>query len=162
MYNWVVYLHLLGIFGFLLAHGASASAAFALRRERNLDKVRALLELSSGSIGVMYISLLVLLASGIIAAFMGQFWDRGWIWVSLGLLIVIIGVMGAMGSRYYGEARKLAGLPYFAKNKVQPPLPPASPDELFAVLARANPMLLAVIGLGGFAVIAGLMHFKPF
>ena len=64
MYNWIVYLHLLGIFGFLLAHGASASAAFALQRERNLDKVRALLELSASSIGVMYLSLLVLLAAG--------------------------------------------------------------------------------------------------
>jgi hypothetical protein len=162
MYNWIVYLHLLGIFGFLLAHGASVSAAFALRRERNLDKVRALLELSGGSIGVMYLSLLVLLAAGIVAAFMGQWWGRGWIWVSLGLLVVIIIAMGAMGSRYYGEARKLAGLPYFAGRKVQPPLPPASPDELYAVLARANPMLLTVIGLGGFAIIGWLMRFKPF
>jgi hypothetical protein len=162
MYNWIVYLHLLGIFGFLLAHGASASAAFALRRERNLDKVRALLELSAGSIGVMYLSLLVLLASGIIAAFMGNWWGRGWIWVSLALLIVILVAMGAMGSRYYGEARKLAGLPYFAGRKVQPPLPAASPDEVFAVLARANPVLLTVIGLGGFAIITWLMRFKPF
>jgi len=162
MYNWIVYLHLRGIFGFLIAHGASAGAAFALRRERNLDKVRALLELSASSIGVMYLSLLVLLAAGIIAAFMGQWWGRGWIWVSLGLLVVILAAMGAMGSRYYGEARKLAGLPYFAKGKAQPPLPPASTDELFAVLARANPMLLTIIGLGGFAIITWLMHFKPF
>ncbi|MEP7358314.1 MAG: hypothetical protein ABI847_13795, partial [Anaerolineales bacterium] len=86
MYNWVVYLHLLGIFGFLLAHGASASAAFALKRERSLEKVRALLELSSASIGLTYISLLVLLAAGIIAAFMGHWWGHGWIWVSLALL----------------------------------------------------------------------------
>jgi len=162
MYNWFVYLHLLGIFGFLIAHGASASAAFALRQERNLDKVRALLELSGRSISLTYISLLVLLAAGIVAAFMGNWWGRGWIWVSLGLLVVIIAAMGAMGSRYYGEARKLAGLPYFAKGKVQPPLPAAATDELFAVLARANPMLLTAIGLGGFAIIAWLMRFKPF
>jgi hypothetical protein len=162
MYNWVVYLHLLGIFGFLIAHGASASAAFALRQERNLDKVRALLELSGRSIGLTYISLLVILAAGIVAAFMGNWWGRGWIWVSLGLLVVIIAAMGAMGSRYYGEARKLAGLPYFAKGKVQPPLPAAGTDELYAVLGRANPMLLTVIGLGGFAIIAWLMRFKPF
>ena len=162
MYDWLVYLHLLGIFGFLLAHGASAAAAFALRRERSLEKVRALLELSSGSYGLMYVSLLVLLAAGIIAAFMGGWWGRGWIWLSLVLLIAIIAAMGAMGSRYYGEARKLAGLPYFAQGKVQPPLPPANPDEVFAVLARANPVLLTAIGLGGFAVIAWLMKFKPF
>jgi hypothetical protein len=34
MCAWLVYLHLVGIFGFLIAHGASASAAFALRHER--------------------------------------------------------------------------------------------------------------------------------
>ena len=53
MYPWLVFVHLLGLFGFLLAHGASSSAAFALRRERNLERVRALLELSANSYGVM-------------------------------------------------------------------------------------------------------------
>ncbi len=33
MYPWLVFLHLLGVFGFLLAHGASASASFALRAQ---------------------------------------------------------------------------------------------------------------------------------
>jgi len=59
MYNWLVYLHLLGIFGFLRAHGASASAAVALRRERSLERARALLELSGRSTGLTYLSLLV-------------------------------------------------------------------------------------------------------
>jgi hypothetical protein len=110
----------------------------------------------------MYLSLLVLLAAGIIAGFMGNWWGRGWIWVSIGLLVVILFAMGAMGSRYYGEARKLAGLPYFAQFKPQPAVPAASPDDVFAVLARANPMLLAAIGFGGFAIITWLMEFKPF
>jgi len=42
----------------MLAHGASVSVAFALRRERNLERIRALLDLSSGSFNVMYLSLL--------------------------------------------------------------------------------------------------------
>ncbi len=42
MYAWLVYLRMVGIFGFLLAHGASASAAFAPRRARSLERVRAL------------------------------------------------------------------------------------------------------------------------
>jgi len=50
MYPWFVYLHILGIFGFLLAHGASAAAAFALRRERNLERVRVLLDLSTSTL----------------------------------------------------------------------------------------------------------------
>lgn len=122
MYPWLVYLHALGIFGFLLAHGASSSASFALRRERNLERVRTLLELSANSIGIMYGSLLVLLVSGIAAGVIGKWWGQAWIWTSLILLIVIIGAMGGLGSRVYGEARKAVGLPYFEGMKQHPPI----------------------------------------
>ena len=162
MYPWMVYLHLLGLLGFVLAHGASAAAAFALRRERSLERVQALLTLSTGTYGVMYLSLLVLLVSGIIAGFMGNWWGWGWIWVSLGLLVAMVIAMAVLGSATYGAARKTADLPYMQGNKQQPPLPPASPAELDAALSRANPMLLTVIGYGGLAVITWLMLFKPF
>lgn len=162
MYPWLVYLHVLGLFGFLLAHGASSSASFALRRERNLERIRALLELSGNSFGVMYGSLLILVVTGIAAGVIGQWWSRTWIWASLALLIVIIGVMTALGSRSYGEARKAAGLPYFEGGKQRPPIEPSSDDEILAILSRGNPCLLTVIGYGGLGVVAWLMMFKPF
>jgi len=162
MYPWLVFLHILGTFGFLLAHGASASASFALRRERNLERVRGILELSASSYGVMYLSLLVLLVSGITAGFMGRWWGHGWIWISLGLLVVILFAMFGMGSRIYGGARKAAGLPYVEKGKQNPPGEPASPEEIDALLSKGNPWLLTAIGYGGVAVIAWLMMFKPF
>ena len=34
MYSWIVFVHVLGVFGFLLAHGAAAVVAFRLRGER--------------------------------------------------------------------------------------------------------------------------------
>lgn len=34
MYPWLVLLHVLGVFGFLMAHGVSVGVAFALRQER--------------------------------------------------------------------------------------------------------------------------------
>lgn len=162
MYPWLVFLHVLGLFGFLIAHGASASASFALKRERNLERVRGILELSASSYGVMYISLLVLLVSGIIAGFMGRWWGHAWIWISLVLLIVIIVAMFGMGSRIYGGARKLAGLPYYEKGKTNPPVEPASDEEIDALLSRGNPVLLTAIGYGGIVIIAWLMMFKPF
>jgi len=162
MYPWLVFLHLLGVFGFLLAHGASAAAAFALQRERNLERVRGLLLLSGNTLGLSFLSLLVLLISGIVAGFMGQWWSRGWIWVSLLLLIAIIVLMSVLGSAVYGGVRKAAGLPYAIGGKPQPAVAPASPAELDALLARGNPMLLTAIGYGGFAVITWLMMFKPF
>jgi hypothetical protein len=76
MYPWIVFLHVAGGFGFVLAHGASASVAFALRRERNLERIRALLDLCSNSFNVMYFSLLVLLVAEIVAGF-----KQNWLWV---------------------------------------------------------------------------------
>ena len=162
MYPYIIFLHVAGTFGFLLAHGASAAVAFTLNRERNLERVCALLELSANSYGVMYLSLLVLLVSGIAAGFMGHWWGWGWIWVALGLLIAITMAMGVLGSRIYGSVRKAVGLPYFENFKLQPPLPPATPEEIEALLSKGKPMLLTVIGYGGVLVILWLMMFKPF
>lgn len=157
--NWTVYLHIAGVFGLMLAHGASAAVSFALARERNLERVKALLELSSGSIGVMYISLLVVLITGIAAGGMVHAWGRGWIWTALILLVVIFGAMGAMGSRIFGEARKAIGLPYRGQKTGGTP---ASPEEIDRVLSQGKPMLLTVIGFGGILIILWLMRFKPF
>lgn len=162
MYNWLVYIHVAGALGFMMAHGVSASVAFALRRERHPERVRALLELSANSYGLLYLSLLVILVSGVSVTFLGGFWNRGWIWVSLVLLIAISATMGALGGRYYGEARKAAGLPYHERGKAFPAQPARSPEEVEAALAKANPILLAAIGFGGLLVIVWLMMFKPF
>ena len=72
MYPWLVFLHVLGVFGFLMAHGISAGAAFALRRERNLERVRALLDLSSSSLGILHSSIMILFLTRIVIGFMGR------------------------------------------------------------------------------------------
>ncbi len=90
MYTWFVFLHLVGILLFVIAHGVSASVSFQVRRERNLDRLRALAELSATSYPLTYGGLLLLLVSGIITGFMGHWWGSGWIWVSIIVLIAII------------------------------------------------------------------------
>jgi hypothetical protein len=162
MYPWLVYLHVIGVFLFLMAHGISAGVAFRVYNERQLDRLRALLELSTASYGIMYLGLIVLLLTGIITGFAGRWWGQGWIWVSLVLLIVVTGAMTAMGTGYYTQVRKAAGSPYREGNKVQPPQAPASPEEIDALLKAGKPMLLTGIGAGGIVVIAWLMMFKPF
>jgi hypothetical protein len=162
MYAWMLYLHIAGTFGFLLAHGASASVSYALRRERSPERIRTLLELSAGTYRVMYPALLLLLISGIVAGFQGRWWRYGWIWTSLALLIAIVVAMSVLGSRFYGQARKAAGMPYYEKGKTQPPVEPLSQAEIEAILEQANPHLLTLIGFGGILLIAWLMMFKPF
>lgn len=46
MYEFVVFLHILGAFGFLIGHGASAGATFRMPHETDMDRIRALLDLS--------------------------------------------------------------------------------------------------------------------
>jgi hypothetical protein len=162
MYDWLVYLHIAGIFGFLLSHGSSAAVAFALRRERNPERIRALLDLSGSTITVLYISLLVLLVFGIASGFAGHWWGSGWIWLSLILLIGMIAAMYTMGSGYYHQVRKALGMPYMQGGKFLPAGEPAPQGDLDALLARGRPWLLLAIGLGGVLIISALMRFKPF
>lgn len=79
IYQLVVFLHVIGLFGFLMAHGVSAGVYFALQHERQVERLRWLLQLSTSAARVMLISLLVLIVTGVIAGFMGQWWSRGWI-----------------------------------------------------------------------------------
>ena len=160
MYPWLVFLHVISLFGFLMAHGVSAGVYFALRHERQIDRLRWLLQLSTGAARVMLISLLALIVTGIIAGFMGQWWSHGWIWLSLILLVAVYAAMGMLGSRLLNQVRQGIGLP---SSYGQPPqAKPLSAEELNALLDHIQPTRLTLIGFGGLAVIAWLMMFKPF
>lgn len=164
MYNWLVYIHVLATFAFLLTHGVSSVVALRLRNQRDPAMARAWLELyaNGGVYGVLYGSLLVLLISGIISGFMGNWWGQGWIWLSLLLLIGIIVAMFIIGSKHYSLVRKALGMAWFDGRKGHPPGEPASAREIEALLAKAPAITLTVIGFGGIAVILWLMMFKPF
>jgi hypothetical protein len=146
LYRIIVFLHVISVFGFLLSHGASVSMAFALKRERDPHKIRALLNLSGASYPLMLSTLSASVVFGIIAGFQGRWWGYGWIWVSIVLLLVISTLMYYLGSKIYGAAREAA----------------AGDEELLQILKRGNPVLLTVVGYGGYAIIAWLMMAKPF
>jgi hypothetical protein len=162
-YSWVTYLHVLGVLGFLAAHGASLSVAFKLRGEHERERIRALLDLSGAYLKVMYGSLAVLVVSGVVAGIMGG-WFTGsfWIWASVGLVIGIMVSMYYFGTSHFSELRRAVGLPYAIGSRPQPAIDPVSETELALVVAKGRPWALAGIGLGGFGLIAFLMLFKPF
>lgn len=162
MYGWIVYLHVAGIFVFLLGHGASANVAFALRRERTAERIRALLDLSLNSYVFMYVGLLLLLVSGIVAGFMGNHWGRGWIWASIVIFIVIFVGMYALGSAPLGRVRQAVGLQPYRRTGQVPLGEVKSEAELSALLNTNQPMFVMVLGLGGLLIILWLMMFKPF
>jgi uncharacterized membrane protein len=162
MYPLLVFLHVLGVFGFLMAHGISVGVAFTLRQERNPERIQALMNLSSSSLGILHGSLAILFLTGIVIGFIGHWWSRGWIWLSLGLLIAIYIYMGLAASGYYSQVRKAAGLAYMQGFKPHPAGEPAGPEVIDTLLRGSRPIWLALVGFGSLAMIAWLMMAKPF
>ena len=162
IYSWVKFLHILGASGFLLAHGGSANAAFRLRREQSVERVRAVLELSSAAFNAMYGSLLVLLVAGVITGFLGHWWGSGWIWVSILVLLGTAVAMFFLATGYFNKVRRAVGLSWFDAKGSHPAEPPLPQDPLASLLDAVRPIEFAVLGLLPIALILWLMVFKPF
>lgn len=151
MYLWWKYLHILGGFGFLASHGATAGVALRLRKEREPERIRALLDLSRSTRPWMYVSLLVLLTGGIVDGFQGQWWGQGWIWAALILLLVLLMAAFPLAVPYYIQVRRAV-----AEDAT------TSPAELDALLRSSRPVVIAAVETVGIAVIVWLMVLKPF
>lgn len=162
LYKWLVFLHVLGVMGFMLAHGGTTAMTFLLRRQRDLDRMRALLDLSEKSWPAFAISFLLLFVSGIVAGFFGRWWGEGWIWTSLVILLGMSACMGWASRANFHRLRKVLGLPYFEGGKGRPAIPLASMEEIYAVQATLRPGLVAALGFGSTTAILWLMMFKPF
>jgi formate hydrogenlyase subunit 3/multisubunit Na+/H+ antiporter MnhD subunit len=163
MYQFWVFVHLLGVFGFLLAHGVSAAVALSLRRERDPERIRALLDLSSWSLAAFYVSVLLLLGGGITAGFLGHWWGEGWIWAALAVLIVMMGSMYWLASPFYKRLRQSVGAQtYDQRRKGIEPGPAVAAEELEPLLRSSRPLLIVVVGVVGLLVILWLMVLKPF
>lgn len=161
-YTWLVFLHVLASFGFVLAHGVGAVVALRLPHERALDRLRAMLELSEATKPGVHASLLLILATGTILGFMGSWWRMGWIWTSLLLLVGVTAWMGRTAEQLYAPLKKAVGLPYRVGFQEHPPEDPKRPEEIAAILREMRPLPLCLIGYGAIIVIVALMVLKPF
>lgn len=161
MYDWTIFLHVLAAFGFILGHGVSAAVIFQIRSEREIEKLKALLEVSFRLSGFAYASLLVMLGSGILLGFMGRWWGKGWIWLAIGTLIVMSVLMGVFAAYRFNQLRWALGLPSPAF-KEDPPEEIAPPEEIERLVMRNRPLVISAIGILGWGLILWLMMFKPF
>ena len=162
MYRWIVFVHILSAFAFFMAHGASAVMAFRLKREKNLERIKAILDLSNAALPVMYWSVALLVLAGIGAGIMGNWFSMGWIWVALVLLVGVWFGMHAYAFKYYTPIRKAVGLPYHHPEGDKPAGEPVSQAEIEAAIQASNPVLLGGVSFALIAVILWLMMFKPF
>lgn len=151
MYQGLVFLHLVGVVVFALAHGVSMFAAFRVRRERDPAVVAALLGMSKVAVLVLYVGLILLGAGGLGAA-----WNAGvllapWAVASYAVLVAVIAVMYMVATTYYVRVRELVG-----DGRL-----PVDQDELQRVLRTRRPEVLMTVGSTGLLVLVWLMVVRP-
>jgi len=127
---WIVFLHVLSALTFFLSHGTSVAMAFKLHSEKEFERIRAMLDLSASTINVMFISFLLMGLTGLALPFMLKLWNKGWIWISIVLMILVVVQMWFMNAKRYIHLRKLVGLPYMLGSKEFPAEEPASTEEV--------------------------------
>jgi len=162
LYLWIKFIHVVAGFTFIMGHGVSVALAFRIQKEKDLARVQAMFDLSGSMWQIYMLSWLVLMVAGIVNGFMGHWWSKGWIWVSLVLMLVVTVWMFQLGMKTYHPLRKAFGLAYHIGKEEFPPETPLSEGERVNLLAATNPMLMIWVGYGGFILILWLMIFKPF
>ena len=160
MYLWIVLLHVVGAFLFVLSHGVAAWMALVIRKERDRARIAAMLSLSSLSMFGVYLGLLLLLVGGIWAGIVGGHFGRGWIWASLGVLVLVTAVMYLVATPFFIRLRGAVGAP--TRGVEADPALRVSDEELVALVARAPVVPIVGVGGAGLLLILWMMVLKPF
>ncbi len=163
-YSSLIYVHILSVFTFMLTHGVTASAILFVRNEKNAERIRLLLQIARNPavVGVNNTSIAVVLFTGIALGFLGDWWNRMWIWTALGIAVAIAFAMSFLGRLYLERLRKVVGLPYVEGRKKHEPIPVASEEEILGISSKSPVYATAAVGLLGLLAILYLMIFKPF
>ena len=152
--NWWLFVHIAGVFAFLLAHGASAAVAFRLRRERDRERIRTLLQFSGSTARTMYLTLIVIVVAGIRLTFLTSvFKSMTWPWLSLGLLALITLLMLFVIRPFYRRVSDACLLRPSGAPRV-------SDEELGSMLRSPLPMVMSYAGFGVLLAILYMMIFK--
>jgi hypothetical protein len=160
--RWLIFIHVLAAITFFLAHGTSAAMAVQVRKETEFNRIRALLDLSLSTTILMGVSFLIMGLTGLIMPFLIHIWNRGYIWLSIVLMLFVFIYMGMFNETHYKELRRLVGLPYRKGNKELPAEPPSSPEEVAALIKKTSVTSLVLVGYVIPAFVLWLMVFKPF
>jgi hypothetical protein len=162
MYQFLVFLHIASAFSFFMAHGASAVMSFQIKREKDIDGIKAILNLSNAALPFAYLSLMALLLAGVGAGIMGNWFSQGWIWAAIVLLVLMWFGMVVYGMRYFTPIRKALGMPYRDRDGEHEGESPASEYEIRALIEGSNPYIMAGMYAAFILLMLWLMKYKPF
>jgi hypothetical protein len=110
----------------------------------------------------MFVSFIGMGLTGLALPFFIRIWNKGWVWLSIILMIFVFIWMVWMNERAYKILRKLIGLPYRQGSKEYPAELPSKPEEVAAQIKKLNPTSLIIVGYLIPAFVLWLMIFKPF
>jgi plastocyanin len=102
----------------------------------------------------LYISLAVLVAGGVVAAFVGDQWSARWLWTAIVTLVVVTLAMYYMARPYYQRVR-------FISRAVAEGSQAVTPEQFDSVLMTRRPLTIAWVGAAGLVFILYLMVLKP-
>jgi len=149
--NWYLFwnfIHFAGILLFVGGHGVSASVTLRLPKERDPARLEPLLALSRSTIVWSNVGLFVLVVGGVANWLRVDYSPQGWLWASVGLVVVLASVGVAVAAPYFRRIRAAI----------------ASGDAagLEAALDASIPWAIFGIETIGVAIILWLMVYKPF
>jgi cytochrome bd-type quinol oxidase subunit 2 len=155
MYRLWVFVHLVGVAGFLVTHGVSMWALFAVRAvDGDRDRILDWCETSKRTTMPMYISFGLLLLGGVAAGIDGALFADWWLLGSLLLLLVLTALMSVVATPHMKRLRE--GCTRWADGTYT-----MSDDELRAALEGPATTITVASGSVGLLVILYLMVFKP-
>jgi cytochrome bd-type quinol oxidase subunit 2 len=156
MYDWWVFIHIVGVMGFVLAHGVSTWVALRIRRERSPERLRALLDVSASTTVAFYAAIFLLLLGGIAAGINGHlFSQQAWISVALGVFVAEMIFMWALTSPYYRRLRRVMAIEQGGGTAV-------GKAEIEQLVTSSVPLVTFWVGSLGLLFIVYLMAIKPF
>jgi plastocyanin len=154
MYRIWVFLHVVGVAGFLASHGVSMFVTLRIPREREPRRIADLIELSSSSTGWMWNSMGLLLVGGVVSAFLGHWWGEAWLLVSIAILLATIVAMYALAKPWFHRVG-------FVARSLADGSTAVSQEEFEGLLDSRRPHVVAAIGFLGILAILFLMLAQP-
>jgi cytochrome bd-type quinol oxidase subunit 2 len=155
MYRFWVFIHLIGVAGFLMTHGVSMWALFAVRAaDKDRERILEWCETSKRTTMPMYVSFGLLLLGGVAAGIDGALFAEWWLLGSLLLLLVLTALMSVVATPHMKRLRE--GCTRWADGTYT-----MTDDELQAALDGPATMITTASGSIGLLVILYLMVFKP-
>jgi hypothetical protein len=162
MYQWIVLLHIVGAFVFVLSHGVAVFVAYELPKQRDSGRIVALLDVSATSLNAAYLGLLLLLIGGIWAGIYNDLFKSTWIWAALVVFVLITVVMYVVATPYFKRLRIAVGQRATGYPKDAPDPTPLPEADILAIAAKSPVAVLSAVGFGGLLIILWLMVLKPF